>query len=252
MLDFCIGETEKRICDIHGEYESSHFKYKAIDHWSCCPECAAIEGKRKAAEEKRQQLDEWRKQAIANSGIGDRCLGKTLDDYVADTDAKREVLEYCREYSSRFVDFLGRGSGIVLLGSVGTGKTHLAAGIIQSVIMGGHSAKYTSVSRMIRRIRATYAKGSEESEQNAIQFFIRPDLLVIDEIGVQRGSEYESDMLFDIVNERYEALKPMILIANLTIQEMRQAVGDRVYDRMRENGGRAFVMDWKSHRGNKS
>lgn len=64
--------------------------------------------------------------------------------------------------------------------------------------------------------------------------YIAPNLLVIDEIGVQFGSEAEKIILFEIINERYEAMKPTILISNLSQQELGAYVSERIVDRMRE------------------
>jgi len=87
------------------------------------------------------------------------------------------------------------------------------------------------------------------SEDEAIAFFVAPDLLVLDEIGVQYGSETEKNILFEIVNERYEAMKPTILISNLAMTTLTEYAGERVIDRMKENGGKCIVFDWKSRRG---
>ena len=62
------------------------------------------------------------------------------------------------------------------------------------------------------------------------------------------GPHYMGDV-FDVINERYENLRPTIILSNLTTEEIRAYLGDRVYDRLRENGGKAFVFDWDSYRG---
>ena len=75
------------------------------------------------------------------------------------------------------------------------------------------------------------------------------ELLVLDEIGVQFGSDAEKLIMFDIINERYEAMRPTILISNLALSGLSEFVGDRIVDRMKENGGKLMVFDWESHRG---
>ena len=74
------------------------------------------------------------------------------------------------------------------------------------------------------------------------------DLLIIDEVGVQRGSDFEKETFFDVINERYENMRPTIILSNLTIEEIKVFLGERVFDRLRENGGKAFLLDWPSYR----
>lgn len=74
-------------------------------------------------------------------------------------------------------------------------------------------------------------------------------MLILDEVGVQFGSEAEKLILFDVLNERYERCKATILLSNLTATEVKDYLGERVMDRMREDGGKVVVFDWESYRG---
>ena len=76
-----------------------------------------------------------------------------------------------------------------------------------------------------------------------------PDLLILDEVGVQFGSDAEKLILFEIINTRYQDMKPTILISNLTLVELGKYIGERVVDRMREGGGAILSFDWDSYRG---
>ena len=66
---------------------------------------------------------------------------------------------------------------------------------------------------------------------------------------VQFGSDAEKLLLFDVLNERYERRKPTLMLSNLTAQEVAAYLGERVMDRLREDGGEVVVFDWASHRG---
>ena len=70
-----------------------------------------------------------------------------------------------------------------------------------------------------------------------------------DEIGVQFGTKFEENALFDILNERYEKRRPSLLLSNLTSQEVRAFLGERVYDRIKEDNGVIVPFDWTSFRG---
>ena len=81
-----------------------------------------------------------------------------------------------------------------------------------------------------------------------MNYFINPDLLILDEIGLQHGSEAEKIILFEILNERYMQCKPTILISNLDINDLKEYITERVIDRMREGGGQKIVFNWESNR----
>lgn len=65
---------------------------------------------------------------------------------------------------------------------------------------------------------------------------------------MQNNTDNERNLLFSVLNERYEQIKPTILISNLKLSEIKAVIGERAFDRIRENGGRAFVFDWESWR----
>ena len=111
----------------------------------------------------------------------------------------------------------------------------------------GRIAVFTSVINAIRRVKDTYRRDSGQSRQ-VVAGFIRPDLLILDEVGVQFGSETEKMILFEIINGRYEQLKPTIVISNLAKDALTDYLGERVVDRLREGGGRMLIFDWPSYR----
>ena len=67
---------------------------------------------------------------------------------------------------------------------------------------------------------------------------------------MQYGSEFEKQILFDVLNQRYEQLKPAILLSNIPTEQLSDYLGERVTDRLRENGGVVIGFDWKSYRRN--
>ncbi|MNJ56206.1 DNA replication protein DnaC [compost metagenome] len=74
------------------------------------------------------------------------------------------------------------------------------------------------------------------------------DLLVIDEIGCQKGSEYELGLLHNIIDRRYQAVLPTVLISNLDPDGLKAYIGDRALDRLRQNGGKVVGFTWSSMR----
>lgn len=91
-------------------------------------------------------------------------------------------------------------------------------------------------------------RNSEASESEVLKNLIEPDLLILDEVGVQFGSDTEKLILFEIINGRYENRRATILISNLAMDGLKAYLGDRIIDRLREGGGRQVVFDWDSFR----
>lgn len=238
------------ICDAHGEYTARCFIGKV---WLGCPACSAEREQRESAEAaakaRADRLRAWQRK-IGDSGIPERFHDRRLSTYRAEVVGQHAALEFAKEYAANFDDVLRTGRCAIFIGKRGTGKTHLAAGIgLEIMERDNRSVYFTTVLRAIRSIKDTWTRGSSVSESQAIAALVFPDLLILDEIGVQFGSEVEKTILFDIMNERYEKRRPTILMSNLTPKEVEQYLGERVYDRLREDGGQAIVFDWESERG---
>lgn len=215
-----------------------------------CPECRKQE--EEEAERETREDAERRNRANAdrlfrNSGIPARYVGCTLENYISDTAGQKRA----REIATRYVEaFPARGASLILCGKPGTGKTHLACAIGHALTDQQHSVAFGTVLSVIRHIKDTYRKDSERSETEAVDDMLSPELLILDEVGAQLGTEHEKLLLFEIINERYQGCKPTILISNLTREELGQYMGDRVMDRFRESGA-IVAFDWASHRGRK-
>lgn len=236
-------------CAAHGEYESRNLFRKV---WSGCPQCAAdqqaIKQREDAEKEAHERHARWQRK-LGEAGIPERFKNRTLDCYAASCEGQRKALAFATDYAESFNEILKIGRGAIFCGKPGTGKTHLSVGIALEVIERGHSALFTTVQRIMRRMKETFRKDADESERDVIYMLIYPDLLIIDEIGVQHGSEFEKNLMFDILNERYEKRRPTLLLSNLTAPEVKAFLGDRIYDRLREDGGKCVSFDWESHRG---
>ncbi|MCE9565827.1 MAG: ATP-binding protein [Planctomycetes bacterium] len=249
--------TESVNCPSHGPREVRNFKLFA--EWGK-PECDLCEKEKRLAQEQadavaraaedKSRQERMIRQAYDRAAIPPRFQGKAFDDFAAGDPQAIAALITCRDYADQFPERLRLGSSIMLCGNTGTGKTHLACAIARSAIeTHGKTAVYLTVGRAFRMVKDTYRRESRKSEEEALSFFGKPDLLILDEVGVQYGSDTEKNILFEIVNERYEAMKPTILISNLALSALAEYAGDRVLDRMKENGGKLIVFDWKSYRG---
>lgn len=224
---------------------------------SRCPICA--EEKAAEEEETQKQLEEKRKvqqkqQAIKkkmnHSGVPTRFKTHSLDTFIPPTPEAKENLECCWHYAKNFEVMKSLGRCMIFTGTTGTGKTHLSCGIANYIIQ-EHMATplFITALDMVRRVKQTYSKTSEETEADVIKFFMKPDLLIVDEIGVQFGSDAEKMIIFEIINKRYEELLPTFLLSNLAPAILSEFVGERIMDRMKENGGVMMTFSWPSKRG---
>jgi DNA replication protein DnaC len=258
MKFFNPGEepTEQRQCDDHGEYTSKNY---FGSRWSQCPECSRLDAIEREKEEKRklEEHEEARiKARVVSTKIPPRFLDRTLYSYIPENPQQEKALAVCKAYVSDFKHVMENGSSLIFAGRPGTGKTHLAAGIgIVAAKEYRRDVLFSTVMRAVRRIKDTWVKRNDglrhETESEAIQAFTSVDLLILDEVGVQFGSETEENFLFDIINERYENRRPTIIISNLDIDGIKQYLGERAFDRLREDGGKYIPFTWDSYRGRK-
>ena len=137
---------------------------------------------------------------------------------------------------------------MLLLGSPGTGKTHLACAVAAEVIRRHRmSAVYSTVSEAVRRIKDNWTT-RERTESEILDLFATPSLLVLDEIGMGWGSDTELLYLFEIINARYQAKRPTVIAGNIAREQVRKCMGDRVADRLNEAGCRTVIFEWDSAR----
>jgi hypothetical protein len=136
---------------------------------------------------------------------------------------------------SRFYAALRDGSGLLLKGSAGCGKTHIAVAVLKAIVAKGYRGLYYNITDLLVHIRETYSADSSIGEADFLDEIQAPDLLVIDDLGAQKNTEWVNDRLYLIVNRRYEACRPLLVTTNLmTIEEMEQSLGKRITSRLCE------------------
>lgn len=244
-------------CQKHGEFP---VKYERILDklgvlMATCPECSSeyndwSQEQERIANEEREK--EWQLSFFNNrlkrAGVSERHFDKTFDSYISDTKEKQYALESMRYFADKVLE--GVCKNMILCGSVGTGKTHLCQATIRYLLEHNRElpVKMITITRLIRYYRSSWQKENDYTEQDVINELSQLDLLIIDEMGVQNGTDNELNIIFEIINNRYENKLPTVIISNLEKGELVGLLGTRIIDRLKEDGCRVLGMSWDSHR----
>jgi len=253
ILDAIPNEAGKAACSKHGEFE---FKYVTLFGGkvlcsSCCQKCVAernlfIDEEVKRREDEKREL--FMQNKVMNSGVSKRNVTKTFSTFIAQTKEQSKA----KDSFMKFANSVCKGeiaSNLIVCGSVGVGKTHLASSCVDQIIRSGKSCEVIKIIDLIRDFKRTWSKDCDQSEQNFLKYYTNLPALIIDEVGVQFGSDTEKMVVFDIIDGRYNNMLPTVLISNLALPDVQELIGDRAIDRLREDGGIVVAMKWDSYRG---
>ena len=195
----------------------------------CLCRCAA-EKLEKEREEYRVKEELLNIQKMRSAGLQDR----TFYNYTFDRcDASQENAVYAKRYVEHFSEMVQTGQGLLFWGNVGTGKTFLAGCIANALLEQKIPVLMTSFPKILNALGGLYS--SERNEYLAS--LNRYTLLVIDDMGTHRESQYTVETIYTVIDERYKSGKPFIITTNIQLdilkkpQDLEHA---RIYDRIME------------------
>lgn len=241
------GRCEAHQCEFITGLDPTDEREHFWDTPRYCQKCRQEE--RDVQEKLKAQLRdaEWAKEyprRQARAGVPPRFLHATLETVITETAPHREVLAVLRQFSETQGQ---KPANLLLVGGLGTGKSFSGYALANAWLQVDRDVCVLTAIALIRQVRETW-RGEGERESTVIKRLATVDLLVLDEVGIQNGSANELTILTDILNQRYEHLKPTVVIGNLTIAEVTTVLGERAVDRFRE-GGRVLSFTWPSRRG---
>lgn len=200
-------------------------------------DCQEEELKKQRAEEERQERLR-RIELMRISGFPDAALMKCT--FENEEGGQKKVIDAAKRYVEKFDEFKKDGKGLLLYGSVGTGKTYVAAAIANALIDKGIRAMVTNFARITNKLQESF-----DGRQDFIDGFNNFDLLVIDDLAAERKTEYMQEIMFHIIDARYRSGKPMIITTNLSLEALKHPAQEsdaRIFDRIME---RCFPIEVK-------
>ena len=182
-------------------------------------------------ENKRKLLEKQAEiERMKASGLQD----KALYDYTFDKDnGINPEMAYAHKYVDNWEDMKANSSGLLLWGNVGTGKSFFAGCIANALLKKGVPVLMTNVSRILNTLTGMHF----EDRNQFIDSLNRYSLLIIDDLGIERNSEFALEQVFNVIDSRYRSKKPLIVTTNLTLTELNNApdvAHRRIYDRIPE------------------
>ena len=142
---------------------------------------------------------------------------------------KNPVMKVARDYVDKWSDALSGNTGLVLWGDVGTGKTFFAACIANALVEQNVSVKMTNFSTILNDLF------TESDKNKYLNRLNDHSLLIIDDLGIERGTEYALEQVYNVIDTRYKSGKPLIITTNLTLDELKYPTDiphKRIYDRV--------------------
>ena len=195
----------------------------------CMCQCEKEKYEKEKAEDKaralREQIERNRR-----AGFPEEQMQKWT--FEKDDRANEKISDICKRYVENFPKMKAKGKGLMFLGGFGTGKTFLAACIANALLDEGFSVLMTNFPRLVNTIH-----GMREGKQEYIDSLNKYSLLIIDDLGVERQSEYVAEIVQNIVDSRYRAGLPMVITTNLSpkdFSETQDIAKSRLYSRISE------------------
>lgn len=193
--------------------------------------CKCMQEARQREEERQARLDKMQEvRRFRDMGFTDRDM--MAHTFAADDGANPALTRAAHAYVDHFKEFRKAGKGLLLYGSVGTGKSFVAACIVNALIDMGYPCLMTNFSRLIDAVNAQWGE-----RQTYLDSLSRFELIAIDDLGVERDTGYTNENVTVIVDSLYRAKVPLIITSNYTPKQLTgedEIRRKRVYDRLLE------------------
>ena len=194
---------------------------------------------------------------LASARIPERHRECTLENFLTKSGGAQKSLAEARLRAEGFVKAYPTdtfGNGLLFVGPCGVGKTHLAVGILHALISDyGVSGRFVDCKELLKEIQNSYSAHNEQSERQVLRPALEAEVLVLDELGAARRTDWVSDMIEHLLNMRYNDRKTTIITTNLPYasagvvsgpkeSSRQETLGDRIGERMLSRLGEMCVV----------
>ena len=155
-----------------------------------------------------------------------------LDWNFENDDGRAPQMHYAHRYVEQWQTICAENLGLLLWGGVGTGKSFLAGCIANALMEQEVPVRMTNFARILNELNSSFSRRNV-----VVDRLCRYPLLIIDDFGMERGTEYALEQVYNIVDSRYRSQKPLIVTTNLPLNEIRHpqdTAHARIYDRILE------------------
>ncbi|MCD9080733.1 DNA replication protein DnaC [Staphylococcus haemolyticus] len=198
-------------------------------------DCSMIQAGKEAEQQRKQKyLNRIFNQSNVNASLRDATVNSYQPQNEYQVQAKNTAIEYVKGFS------VDEPKSLILQGSYGTGKSHLAYAIAKAIKQQGYSVAFMHIPMLMERIKATYNRNATETTDELVQLLSSIDLLVLDDVGVE-NTEHTLNKLFSIVDNRVG--KNNIFTTNFSDKELNQNMNwQRINSRMKQNARTVRVL----------
>lgn len=224
------GEQRQKFIDFAAPTEDDPNHTKKLKVATMCRCEREVEERRKREKQNEEDMERIRKLKKA-SLMDEKLSGATFRNFKP-TKYNARNLKLCQRYAEKFDLMLEKNQGLLFWGDVGTGKSFAAACIANYLLEQKIPVIMTSFVKLLEVIQA-----SREEEPAILNRLGYAKLVIFDDLGAERGTDYALEKVYNIIDSRYRKSLPMILTTNLTIEEMKRDMDirySRIYDRIFE------------------
>lgn len=172
----------------------------------------------------KQQHSNKINKILEKSGIGKKFQKRLFKNFEI-TEHNKEAFNSAFKFANMFPDV---DKGLLFTGSIGVGKTHLAAAISNFLIEKLYTVIFGNITDIISLVKSTYRKDSNISEIDIINTITKDvDLLILDDLGKEHSTENTNTVLYQIINRLYENEKPIIITTNYSGNMLSEKLGEK-------------------------
>lgn len=211
-----------------------------------CPKCAVEFSEAQKAKEQAEIDRMVREKHFAGAMLPERHAESGFKNYIVQHAGQQNALNLVVSFAKNMIS--GHKNNFVMVGPTGTGKTHLSCATARTLLNKGKHARYITSEELAQRIMDAWdRKVPDITEKSVIYDFSQYDLLILDEYGLH-DRDKRRELVHKVLYARYDRMKPTMLISNLTLDELKKDLGDRLWSRFQQGGLTLVECNWMDQR----